>query len=668
MMLGLRAAAAVAAGLLLSMLVAPWGLYGGAWLAHLPFFWALREGSRRQNLALTLLYATVAEAAIFGWIAPTITLFSNIPGPLAWGVNGLFAVVYGVPLFLGFAPLLWMRRRFGTAWVLLLPAWMVVVEYLASWVILFPWNLGVSQFQFLSLWQLASVTGVWGLTFVVLSFNCVVGEALYRRREGRPLPGRELASALTVVSLITAWGTTRFAAVEAELAVAPVKRVVQLQSKETMTYRMSHPAREAYDFWVAETQKIPRGAADLVVWPEGSSPYSLNGSTATFQLWDLTEQGDFDLIVGGGTRERDADPEMGERGRVRIFNSVYFFGRDQRGGGGRASLRREWTALVAGGCDLDAAHVFTPVEARVFAEVAHAEAGGRVSPPVASLLGGQGLQLDVEPTGASAVCVAKLRARESVLRAAMKVDAAFEDALLVDDDAWSDLRVQTARFTAPLAEAQFRPRKTLSYWIAVDSACTDGDCAAVAAQCVPGSGCEVYPSPPHFDKMVPLPFGEYLPLADTFPWLADIIRGPGNFRAGTEAVVFEASGTRVATPICYEGILNRVCTAFERPDLLANVTNDAWFGDTAASDLHGMLVAIRAVELGIPVFRSAYAGVSMVIEPHGRIYAKTPLFEVVNRVVPVRIARVPTLYARWGDWFVWLCALALLVASAARRR
>jgi apolipoprotein N-acyltransferase len=166
--------------------------------------------------------------------------------------------------------------------------------------------------------------------------------------------------------------------------------------------------------------------------------------------------------------------------------------------------------------------------------------------------------------------------------------------------------------------------------------------------------------------MVPLPFGEYLPLASTFPWLAARIEGPGNFRAGEEAVVFDLSGTRVATPICYEGILGYVCDRFEAPDLIVNVTNDAWFGDGAASDLHGMLVTARATEMGIPVFRSAYSGISWVTEPHGRIYAETSLFVEENRVVPVRVGRVWTVYSWLGDWFVGFCA-ALLAALWFRR-
>jgi apolipoprotein N-acyltransferase len=167
-----------------------------------------------------------------------------------------------------------------------------------------------------------------------------------------------------------------------------------------------------------------------------------------------------------------------------------------------------------------------------------------------------------------------------------------------------------------------------------------------------------------YDKLVPLPFGEYLPLSDVFPFIRDWVEGPGNFRAGTVPVVFEGK-VRIATPICYEAILPHVCRRFPDPDLLVNGSLDTWFGDTPATHLHGMLAAIRSTELGIPLLRAGYTGVSMIVEPHGRITSETEPFVEVNRIVTVRMAKVWTLYRAltpYGlqDWFVWLCLVGLI--------
>lgn len=645
-----RALVVVLSAFLLSTLVAPWGYALLHWGAYLPLFWALREDTPRANRWLVLLYGTVAEGLIFSWITDTIALFSNIPWVGAVAINGLFALVFGLPYFCTFTLLHPMRKRLGDLWIVVLPAWLVVVEWLAMNVILFPYNQGVSQYRTPVIWQLASVTGIWGVSYLMLFFNAAFGEWIYRQREGRPPPWRWMAGAVATVAAVVLFGAWRYAAVEATLAAAPVKRVEQVQTPWTMIDRLRKPHTEVFGFWLDRARQLPPGSTDLVVWPEGSCPYQLNESLAVVQLWQLVEQGGFDLIVGAGTREREADPEVGEKERQRIFNSVYGFMRD------RLTIDEpgltpavEWERLREGGCDLDAAHVWLPFEAKALAA-------------------------EGERAGTDPACVDRLRAREQELRPGMKVDPAFEGMMALDPDVWPALRTWTARFSRttdalPLIERSFdRARSRGTFWWSVrDSACTDRDCRSILVWCEETKGCSVYPDAPHYDKMVPLPFGEYLPLSETFPWLASLIEGPGDFRAGDEAVLFESDGARLATPICYEGILGYVCRLFERPDLIVNVTNDAWFGQTAASDLHGMLVAVRAMELGLPVFRSAYSGVSFVVEPHGRIYAETPLFTEVDRIVEVRLGQVDTIYSRLGDWFVWVSAAAVLAAFVATR-
>ena len=118
----------------------------------------------------------------------------------------------------------------------------------------------------------------------------------------------------------------------------------------------------------------------------------------------------------------------------------------------------------------------------------------------------------------------------------------------------------------------------------------------------------------------------------------------------------------MASPICYEAILSRVCRQFPGVELFVTITNDAWFGDSAAPHQHAMLAAVRAMELGVPLFRSAYTGVSLVVEPHGAIHYETTPFTEVNRVVDVRLGTVNTVYRRFGDWFVLLCLAGLVTA------
>ena len=164
-----------------------------------------------------------------------------------------------------------------------------------------------------------------------------------------------------------------------------------------------------------------------------------------------------------------------------------------------------------------------------------------------------------------------------------------------------------------------------------------------------------------YDKMVPLPFGEYIPFADTFPILRKLIKGPGNFQAGSSVTYFEAENAdfsySFSTPICYEAILNSQMRLMSNTDLFINITNDAWFGNTAAPHQHAMLATVQSMEWGRPMFRLAYTGVSMAVEPHGKILHETKPFEEVTTVVPVRIGKIDTLYRKGGWIFPWLWVL-----------
>ena len=96
-----------------------------------------------------------------------------------------------------------------------------------------------------------------------------------------------------------------------------------------------------------------------------------------------------------------------------------------------------------------------------------------------------------------------------------------------------------------------------------------------------------------------------------------------------------------------------------------NITNDGWFGDTAAPHQHAMLSAAYAVELGRPMVRIAYTGVSMIVEPHGVIRHESKPYTEVTDVVELRLATFETPYRTWGRAFPWLCVAVALAAIVA---
>ncbi|RLB38637.1 MAG: apolipoprotein N-acyltransferase, partial [Deltaproteobacteria bacterium] len=105
-------------------------------------------------------------------------------------------------------------------------------------------------------------------------------------------------------------------------------------------------------------------------------------------------------------------------------------------------------------------------------------------------------------------------------------------------------------------------------------------------------------------------------------------------------------------------------------DLLVNLTNDAWFGRTSAPYQHLAMTVFRAVETGRPLVRAANTGFSALVDPSGKILARTGLFQealLVGEVTPG--SREPTIYTRLGD--LLLLPVLLLAATglyAARKR
>ncbi|WP_210036040.1 apolipoprotein N-acyltransferase [Methylobacterium sp. PvR107] len=187
-----------------------------------------------------------------------------------------------------------------------------------------------------------------------------------------------------------------------------------------------------------------------------------------------------------------------------------------------------------------------------------------------------------------------------------------------------------------------------------------------------------------YDKVHLVPFGEYLPApldaALRALGLRQFVAIPGGFSAGSLAAqrILSVPGLPpVAATICYEAIFphailpaGHVAPAPEPAGLILNVTNDAWFGDTPGPRQHLAQARLRAVEEGLPLVRDANTGISAVIDPHGRILARTPLNTEtwLDADLP---ARLPgnTLYGRFGDAaFTLMLAACLGGALVARRR
>ena len=508
-MIWMRIAAAIFTGASQALISPPPNLTFLHWVSWIPLLWALEGVSTKRRFWLGWLSGFSALVAIFYWITGTVQRFSNLPTSLAIIVMCLFALAWG--MYCGFFAMLYapIKRWAGPAWPFAVAALLVACEFLNPQ--LFPFYQGVAHYQNPMLFQLASITGIRGLSFLVLLVNGLAWagiETLVLKR------GVVRSRHLVILSAVTAtlfvatllYGAVRLRTIETLEADAPTLRVGLIQLNMGIEERSQRRKENRYGIleeYLEESRNAAARGAQVVVWPEGASPYRITGKKGQ-EIAALASETGMEIWLGGLTVKRDPDTR-----KVVYHNSAF----------------------------------------------------------------------------------------------------------------------------------RLMPNETLG---------------------------------PRYDKMILLPFGEFMPGRELFPKLAAKIEGVGNFQPGEDVVVHDTEWAPFNFLICYEAIranlVRRNVRAGSR--LFVTITNDAWFGDTSCPSQHLMLTANRCTEHGIPMVRVATTGISAVVDARGMLTHQTQPYTKETMVEDVPLVYAPTLYTRIGDTFSWLCVavMTLGIASTVRTR
>jgi len=176
----------------------------------------------------------------------------------------------------------------------------------------------------------------------------------------------------------------------------------------------------------------------------------------------------------------------------------------------------------------------------------------------------------------------------------------------------------------------------------------------------------------YYDKLILVPFGEYVPLQPLLFFVDKVVEGAEGFAPGSGPHALAFGSHRAGVMICYEAIFPALARRLvaSGADLLVNVTNDAWFGPTSAPFQHLAMASLRAVENRVPILRAANTGISAFVHPDGRIEQATELFQPAYRVVELSWPAVETVYRRYGDVFAVGCVIwsAGVGVACVRRR
>jgi apolipoprotein N-acyltransferase len=172
-------------------------------------------------------------------------------------------------------------------------------------------------------------------------------------------------------------------------------------------------------------------------------------------------------------------------------------------------------------------------------------------------------------------------------------------------------------------------------------------------------------------KIHRVPFGEYILLGDTFPWLYQLTPMPHGLTPGTQPKSFEVAGVRMAPSICFESTvphlirrqLETLRSAGTPVDLLVSVTNDGWFWGSNILDFHLACAVFRAIENRLPMVVAANTGLSAHIDRNGRVVQRGPRRAEAVLLAEVEAGAPRTSYQRMGDLPAAGCLLFCLAVA-----
>ena len=301
----------------------PWGVF--AWIALLPLHLALNGVTTGQAFVRGWLAGCVAFTGTMYWVVNAMHLYGNVPLAISIAIMVLLAVYLGLYVGLYAWGFRWLESRWPPMAWLLAPCLWVSLEYARTYVLSgIPWGLlGYSQFQWLPIIQIAGITGVYGVSFLIVLANVavclLVRWALARSTHQAALRQPWIPLASTAALILTVWlyGWSQLTLpVTEHLNVGIVQANIDQGRKWDTAYRTATLAR--YD---RLTQDVSPGA-DVILWPEAATPFMFErASREHARVVDIARAAQTPLVFGSPAFQRRAD------GTVSLLNRAYVLNR-----------------------------------------------------------------------------------------------------------------------------------------------------------------------------------------------------------------------------------------------------------------------------------------------------------------------------------------------------
>ncbi len=173
-----------------------------------------------------------------------------------------------------------------------------------------------------------------------------------------------------------------------------------------------------------------------------------------------------------------------------------------------------------------------------------------------------------------------------------------------------------------------------------------------------------------YDKIHLVPFGEYVPFKSLLFFANKLTREVADMARGTQRKVFDMNGTHVGVFICYESIFPNEVREFAANggQVLINISDDLWYGETSAPWQHLQMTRMRAMENHRWLLLATNNGTTASIDPFGRVVKEAPRNVRTVLLAPYALENETTFYSRNGDVFAWICVVISCLAVFLRWR
>ncbi len=321
-----RALQATLTGILLVLSFPPVGIWPLAWVAFIPLMFALSDAGAKKGFFLGWLSGFIFFLGTVYWVVNSMYYYGGLPVYISVPVMlALVAFLSVYPAFFGlfFASMRWDRAPLLRP--VIVPAFWVALEYLRGHLFTgFPWVLtGYSQASNITLIQFSDITGVWGLSFLVLAVNTVLFLCLKGRVDLRiKRPVKEVLFVLAMLTMVLAYGFMRIKQVDTRVMDWPELNVAIAQGNIDQSVKWDKRFQEkTLDIYRELSVRAAQKGARLIVWPETAVPFYLGANNPKEDLVaEIVSAGGGYILMGSPSY--DYDPKTR---KVSYFNSAYLF-------------------------------------------------------------------------------------------------------------------------------------------------------------------------------------------------------------------------------------------------------------------------------------------------------------------------------------------------------